>query len=95
VIVPDLLKCYPFQANPLLATANNMAAPEIQLPWHSNTSGESSENQDVEKSEGLDVRRPETLAATPVVYRFLEFETELPSPTSLRASDPKASPPPV
>lgn len=94
MIVPDLLKCYPFQANPLLATANNMAAPEIQLPWHSNTSGESSENQDVEKSEGLDVRRPETLAATPVVYRFLEFETELPSPTSLRASDPKASPPP-
>lgn len=94
MIVPDLLQCYPFQANPLLATANNMAAPEIQLPWHSNTSGESSENQDVEKSEGLDVRRPETLAATPVVYRFLELETELPSPTSLRASDPKASPPP-
>lgn len=83
-----------FEQTPVLTIANNMAAPEIQLPRHSDTSDESSEIQDVEKSEGLDVQRPKTQAETPIVYHYLKFETELPSPTNLLTSDPNGPPPP-
>lgn len=71
-----------------------MAAPEIKLPRESGLSEGSSEIQDIEKSQGPDVRRPATPKESPIVYHYLTFETELPSPTSLTTSNPNAPSPP-
>ena len=61
-----------------------MASPEIKLPMDPDTSEETSINQDVEKSRGVVDRRPLSTADSPIVYHYLDFDTELPSPTSLQ-----------
>ena len=71
-----------------------MAAAEIQLPKQSDLSEENSENQDIEKSEASEVVTPSSPAEIPIVYHYLTFETELPSPTTLQATDPNAPTPP-
>lgn len=71
-----------------------MAAPEIKLPKQSDMSDESSENQDVEKHGDLEIEDPPSPAEAPIVYHYLEFDTELPSPTHLQSEDVNAPPPP-
>lgn len=59
-----------------------MATPEIKLPRGSDSSEEVSIEGDVEKTgERKDVR-PQPGVQAPIVYHYLTFETELPSPTS-------------
>lgn len=62
-----------------------MASPEIKLPMDPDTSEETSIDQDVEKSPADGNRRPPSIAGSPIVYHYLDFDTELPSPTSLQA----------
>ena len=71
-----------------------MAAPEIKLPRHSDLSDGSCERQDSEKSGGPELIESPAPTESPIVSLYLEFETELPSPTSLRASDSNVPPPP-
>ncbi|KAL8794373.1 MAG: hypothetical protein Q9195_003071 [Heterodermia aff. obscurata] len=59
-----------------------MAAPEINLPRGSDLSEEVSIEGDVEKSGRCYDVRPQSDAQAPIVYHYLTFETELPSPTS-------------
>ena len=71
-----------------------MASPEIKLPKHSSPSEESLEQEDIEKSEKLEVVEPSDSVESPIVYHYLTFDTELPSPTSLQSTDPDAPTPP-
>ena len=71
-----------------------MAAPEIKLPRHSDLSEESLGCQNSEKSGGPELIESPTPTESPIVYHYLEFETELPSPTSLQPPGSNVSPPP-
>lgn len=71
-----------------------MAAPEIKLPRHSDLRDESLESPDIEKNAGPGLVEPSFSPETPIVYRYLTFETELPSPTSLQSMESDAVPPP-
>ena len=65
-----------------------MATPEIKLPMHSDISDVASEKTSIEKSN-------EPLGASAhLVYRYLTFETELPSPSSLHSTDSNLAPSP-
>ena len=59
-----------------------MATPEINLPQGPDSSEEVSIEGDVEKSERRNDVRPQLGAQAPIVYHYLTFETELPSPAS-------------
>ena len=61
-----------------------MASPEIKLPMDPDISEETSIDQDVEKSQEVVNRYPSSSADSLVVYHYLDFDTELPSPTSLQ-----------
>ena len=59
-----------------------MAPPEIKLPQGPDLSEEVSIEGDVEKSERRNDVRPPSDAQAAIVYHYLTFETELPSPTN-------------
>ena len=59
-----------------------MATAEINLPQGSDLSEEVSIDSDVEKGEKRNDVHPQPGAQAPIVYHYLTFETELPSPTS-------------
>ena len=53
------------------------------------TSKETSIDQDVEKSLEGGNQRPSSTAGSPIVYHYLDFDTELPLPTSLQGNPPE------
>ena len=71
-----------------------MATPEIKLPKHSESVDEASEKSSIEKSEEPQIVRPSLDTGTPIIYHYLTFETELPSPSSLQSIDSNSPPSP-
>lgn len=69
-----------------------MATPEIKLP---RDPGSSEENSiDFEKTEPSNDIVPQPNEEAPIVYHYLEFDTELPSPTSWRSQKGYSASPP-
>lgn len=64
-----------------------MATPEIKLSRDPVSSEEASLDRDIEKSEQIPDVRSDTSADLPMIYHYLTFETELPSPTSLQSEN--------
>ena len=71
-----------------------MASPEIKLPMDPEASDEISIDQDIEKSRGNKDISLRSTADSPIVYHYLDFDTELPSPTSFQGSSTHPPAPP-
>ncbi|KAL8825577.1 MAG: hypothetical protein Q9191_004323 [Dirinaria sp. TL-2023a] len=64
-----------------------MAAPELRLPTRSDISDDASESNSIEKGTEPQIIRLSLEAGAPIVYHYLTFDTELPSPSSLHSAD--------